>query len=100
MSPDGKYITYLRGEIGNRSLVVRQLSTESEIVLVPPTPLGFAAVTFSPSGDYVYYTQTSRDFSLNTLYQVPTLGGQSKKIIEDVDSRPTFSPDGKTLAFR
>ncbi len=100
MSPDGKYIAYVSGEVGNRSIMVRQLSTESEVQVVPPTALGFATVTFSPSGDYVFYTQTSRDYSLNTLYQVPTLGGASKKLVEDVDSQPTFSPDGKKMAFR
>jgi len=33
------------------------------------------------------------------LYQTPTLGGASKRLIADVDSRITFSPDGKRLAF-
>jgi Tol biopolymer transport system component len=31
---------------------------------------------------------------------VPTLGGAPKKLIEDVDSAVTFSPDGKQLAFQ
>jgi Tol biopolymer transport system component len=99
ISPDGRYVAYVSGEVGNRSIAVRQISTESEIPVVPASALGFATLAFSPSGDYVYYTQTSADYSLNTLYQVPTFGGPSKKIITDVDSAPTFSPDGKRLAF-
>lgn len=99
ISPDGKYLAYVNGEVGNQSLVVRQISTDTTLTVVPPSNLNFAAVAFSPSGDRVYYTQTSADFSVNTLYNVPTLGGQIRKLIEDVDSPVTFSPDGKRFAF-
>ncbi len=99
ISPDGKYVAYVNGETGNRSLVVRQISTDSLITVVPPTNLEYRAVSFSPAGDYIYYTQIREDFSLNTLYQVPTLGGTPKKLIEDVDSPVSFSPDGKRFAF-
>jgi Tol biopolymer transport system component len=33
------------------------------------------------------------------LHQVPVLGGASRKLVEDVDSPVTFSPDGQRLAF-
>jgi len=99
ISPNGKYIAYASGETGNLSLVVRQISTDSVITVVPATNLDFRSITFSPADDYIYYTQTREDFSVNTLYQVPTLGGAPKKLIEDVDSGVTFSPDGKRFAF-
>ena len=99
ISPDGKYLAYISGEFGSRSLVVRQIATESVVTAVQPTNLTLQFVTFSPTGDYIYYCQTSTDFSINTLYQVPTLGGTPKKLIEDVDSTVTFSPDGKQFAF-
>lgn len=100
ISPDGKYLAYVSGEAGNRSLVVRQVSTESMIPVVPPTNLNLQFLTFSPDGVYVYYCQTRSDFSVNTLYQVPALGGTPKKLIEDVDGAVTFSPDGKEFAFQ
>lgn len=99
ISPNGKYVAYVSGEAGSRSLVVRQISTDSIITVVPATKLDFRSVIFSPADDYVFYTQTREDFSVNTLYQVPTLGGTPKKLIEDVDSVVTFSPDGKQIAF-
>lgn len=99
LSPDGKYVAYVSGEIGSRSLVVRQIATDSFVPVVPATNLNMQSVTFSPTGDYIYYCLTSTDFALNTLYQVPTLGGTSKKLIDDVDSNVTFSPDGKQFAF-
>lgn len=99
LSPDGKYVAYVAGEFGSRSLVVRQIATDSIVTVVPPTNLNLQTVTFSPTGDYIYYCVTSTDFAINTLYQVPTLGGTPKKLIEDVDSGVTFSPDGKQFAF-
>jgi Periplasmic component of the Tol biopolymer transport system len=78
---------------------VRQTSTDSVVTVVPPTALGLFGVVFSPDGDYIYYLFASEDNVINTLYRVPTLGGTPKKLIEDVDSAVTFSPDGKRLAF-
>jgi serine/threonine protein kinase len=99
ISPDGKYVAYIAGETGSRSLVVRQIATDSIVTVVPATAQNLGSVTFSPTGDHIYYCLTSTDFSINTLYQVPTLGGTPKKLIEDVDSPVTFSPDGKQFAF-
>ena len=99
ISPDGKYLAYVSGEFGSRSLVVRQIATDSIVTVVQPTNLTLQFLTFSPTGDYIYYCQTSTDFLINTLYRVPTLGGTPKKLIEDVDSAVTFSPDGKQFAF-
>jgi serine/threonine protein kinase len=99
MSPDGKYVAYVSGEFGSRSLVVRQLATDSTITLVPATNLNLQSISFSPSGDHVYFTETNSDQLLSTLYQVPTLGGSPKKLVEDVDGAITFSPDAKRFAF-
>ena len=99
ISPDGKYVAYVAGEVGNRSLVVRQISTDSMVTIVPATNLNLHSVTFAPNGDYVYYCQARSDNVVNTLFQVPTLGGAPKKLVEDVDSTVTFSPDGKQFAF-
>src|SRR4029453_11064210 len=51
------------------------------------------------AGDYIYYVLGEPSRSNNTLYQVPTLGGASRKIIENVGSPITLSPDGTRLAF-
>ena len=99
ISPDGKYIAFVSGEIGSRSLVVRQIVTDSAITLVAPTAQQFAAVDFAPDGDFIFYVLRDKGGSYGTLFRIPTLGGESKKIIEDVDSRLTFEPDGKRFAF-
>jgi serine/threonine protein kinase/dipeptidyl aminopeptidase/acylaminoacyl peptidase len=97
ISPDGKYVAYVNNENGMRSLVVRQIATGSNVQIVPPSNLIFYQPTFSPDGDYIYYIHA--DKGVGTLYQIPTLGGAPKKIIVDVDTKVSFSPDGKRLAF-
>ncbi len=99
ISPDGRYVAYISGEFGSRSLVVRQISTGSTITLVQPTNLNLQGVSFSPTGDHVYFTQMASDMTVSTLFQVPTLGGPPRKLVEDIDSPATFAPDGSRFAF-
>lgn len=97
ISPDGRFVAFVNRQEGRRSLVVRQVATGTVMQVVPPTLLYFLQPTFSPDGDFIYYV--SVDKGVGTLYQVTTLGGESKKIIVDVDSKVAFSPDGKRIAF-
>lgn len=97
ISPDGKYMAYKETEAGNQSLVVRQIATGSTMVLVPPTKHDFLSPAYSKDGSYVYYTTV--DKGVGTLYQIPALGGQPKKITVDVDSKVAVSGDDKKLAF-
>jgi eukaryotic-like serine/threonine-protein kinase len=97
VSSDGKYIAYINNEGGLRSLMVRQVATGSSVQVAPPTNLNFTPPTFSNDGNYVFYTAI--DKAVGTLYQVPSLGGSPKKIIVDVDSKISFSPDGSRFVF-
>ncbi|MBS1794078.1 MAG: protein kinase [Acidobacteria bacterium] len=97
ISPDGKFVAFINRQDGRESLVVRQVATGSLVTLVQPSMTMFFQPTFSADGNYIYFVQTEK--GVGTLYEIPTLGGETKKIIVDVDSKPTFSPDGKRLAF-
>ena len=97
VSPDGKFVAFVNNQDGKESLSVRQVATGSSVEIVPPTNLEFLQPTFTPDGDYIFYV--SKDKGVGTAFQVSTLGGQSKKILVDIDSPVTFSPDGKRFAF-
>ncbi|MBC7798507.1 MAG: protein kinase, partial [Pyrinomonadaceae bacterium] len=99
ISPDGKYVAFVSGEVGSRSLIVRVIATGSLVTLIAPTAQQITSVDFAPDGDFVYYVLRDKGGSIGTLYRIPTFGGESGKIIEDVDSGLTFSPDGKRFAF-
>jgi TolB protein len=99
ISGDGRYVAFAAGDAGGQSLWVRQVSTAGTVQAVPPQDLAYVAATFSPDGDYVYYVVYRRGTSYNSMYKVSVLGGGPRKILDDIDSAPTFSPDGSQLAF-
>ena len=101
ISPDGKYVAYsATDESGQSSLWVKYLATGSNVQIVPPVSVdvNFGQTVFSPDGNYLYYIRGGSSISPGGLYQVPVLGGTSKKLLENV-TRITFSPDGKRFAF-
>ena len=100
ISPDGRYLAYLTGELGKASVRVRQIATGSDLEVVPSEEGLFQSLSFSPDGNYLFYTKRRRDNpSYSALMQVPSLGGSSRERAFDVDSKASFSPDGKQFAF-
>ena len=100
ISPDGKYVVYLEmGDDGNRGLFVKQTATGNTIPIVPPTKGNvLKGTSFSPDGNFVYYNFTDRAKRL-ALYQVSSVGGTPKKVIDVCDSIAGVSPDGRKIAF-
>jgi Tol biopolymer transport system component len=101
ISPDGKYVVHVQDDGGQQSLWTRQVATQSNVEIVAPAAVDYDSLTFSPDGDYIYYSVRSQDLPQPVLFQVPTLGGSPKKVLVNLDSRDTisFSPDGKQFAF-
>lgn len=99
ISPDGNYVVHVVNEGGQSSLWVRQVATSSNVQIVPPAQSNYIGQTFSPDGVYVYYTVYERTSPVGIVYQIPALGGQPRKILEDSDTPIAFSPDGKRFAF-
>lgn len=99
ISPDGRYVVHVAIENGQESLRVRQVNTTSDVQIVPPADVQYAELTFSRDGDFIYYVVSKKNSPTNLLYQIPVLGGAPRKLIEDVGSAVTLSPDGQQLAF-
>ena len=100
ISPDGRFAAFVkRGD--QQSLWVRQIATGSEAQVVPPGPgYFFNRPTFSPDGNYIYYEHSDPQNEDETiLYSVPSLGGTSQRILDDLSTPVSFSPDGKQIVF-
>lgn len=58
----------------------------------------YLGLTFSRDGNYIYYNTVDKT-AIGVLYQMPVLGGAARKLVVNIDSAVTLSPDGKQLAF-
>ncbi len=99
ISPDGKYVVYILDEGGEQSLWTRQVATTSNVQIIPAADVQYLGLVFSPDGNYINFAKQERSDTPRVLYQMPVLGGAQKKLISNVSSAVSYSPDGKQFAF-
>ena len=98
ISPDGRYVVHIKGE-GQPSLWVRQTAAMSDVQIVPPSDVRYDGLTFAPDGNFVYYVTYAGTGGVASLYRIPVLGGAPQRVLEDIDSRISFAPDGERITF-
>ncbi len=101
ISPDGKYVVNVVDEgHGQQSLWMRHVATGSNAQIMPPAEINYKGLTFSPNGDFLYFVSGDPQHpGLGFLYQIPVLGGTPRKLVDDVDSAVSFSPDGQQMVY-
>ncbi len=100
ISPDGQYVVYVLVDGEKQSLMVRQVATGSDVQVIPPDVVTFFGLAFSRDANYIYYVPSSKENALfSYFYKSPVLGGSPVKVGSDIDTAPSFSPDGKRFAF-
>jgi eukaryotic-like serine/threonine-protein kinase len=100
LSPDGKFVATVRRIGFQYSVWVRQLSTHSDVQIVAPGQgRRFIGLSITPDGSFVDYVATAPGIRPPTLWRVPFLGGQPRRIATDVWGATGWSPDGRRFAF-
>jgi Tol biopolymer transport system component len=99
ISPDAKFTAYVTSDQGQQTLLVRDLASGHTLTLIPARPTAYWGMTFTPDSSAIYFGTKDKLLPAGAIYQISTLGGQPRKIIEGIDSQPAFSPDGKQMAF-
>src|SRR3984957_20039019 len=100
ISPDGKYVLTVVQDKGQSSLWLHHVATKSDTQVIAPSDEGFATIGFSPDGNYLYFRKADTKVQdVFTLYRAPVLGGTPQPVVKDIDRGPTFSPDGKQIAY-
>jgi eukaryotic-like serine/threonine-protein kinase len=98
ISPDGRYVAYVRRQGPLTSLRLRQLATGEEVQVVAPSEAGLTAPSFSADGDFLYYSYLEPGRFTGTVYRVSVLGGAPRRLLDGV-SVVAPSPDGRRLAL-
>ena len=99
ISPDGKYILNVVDDKGMQSLWLRNVPTNSNTQVMQAEPVEYLGLRFSPDGNYLYFVRGEPGQPVKFLYRAPVLGGTPQKLVTDVDTNITFSPDGRSLAY-
>ena len=99
VSPDGRYVAYVESEQGRQSLWLLQVADGQTLRLIPDQRVAYWSQVFSPDGNSIVFGLKAGGNVRGALYSISTLGGTPKQLVSDVDSIPTFSPDGRRMAF-
>ena len=105
ISPDGKSVAYILEETGNRGVFLRSrtdsgaFSANAIALVAPSAQRQIRGVSFGSDGQQVYFRAKTTEDTAFHLYRVSVEGGETQKIIDDAQSMPSFSPDGKQMVF-
>jgi len=96
---DSRNILQVVVDGGKQGLCVQQTGTTNCVEIVPSADVLFVGLTPSPDGNDAYFVTYPRDSNTASLYRVPLRGGPPVKILENIDTGVSFSPDSKRFAF-
>jgi Tol biopolymer transport system component len=103
ISPDGKFMVFLSNRDGPLDVFVSQIGSGAFTNLTnggfrPPTWAIVRQTGFSGDGEQVWFSNGQQQPIDRSVLMGPTMGGIPKLFI-DHGSNPTWSPDGKTVAY-
>jgi len=100
ISPDGRYVFSVMDDKGMQSLWLRNLPTDSDTQVLPPSTGFYRSLTFSPDGNYAYFRKAANDeHNFFDLYRIPVLGGTPQVVIRNIDTDIAFSPHADRIVF-
>ena len=99
LSPDGRFVAYVENEGDEYSLWVHRIATGGRTEVVPRQRAALANLTFTPDGEYLYFTSASGRGGGFVLRSVPAIGGAQVPVLDNVDTSVSFSPDGRQFVF-
>ena len=94
-SPDGKTIAFSSDRDGTRRIWLKDLASASEVALSSGPNDNFAR--FSPDGSMILFSRT--DAGHTSLFRLAIIGGEPRKLADDVVSGGDWSPDGAQIVF-
>jgi Tol biopolymer transport system component len=101
ISPDGKYVAYVKSENGKESLWLRQVGSAGNLEIAEPRDGHYLGLAIPPDGNFIYYGYTTSSGNDNVeIFKVPVLGTGARPAKVNPEEGPTsLSHDGKHIAF-
>jgi eukaryotic-like serine/threonine-protein kinase len=97
ISRDGRYLVYTVLESAGGSMWVQQIATATNVRILGPVSASLNSPSFSPDGNYIYYSQSDSKDNLDGIYRLAAVGGTPVKVLAGVGF--DISPDGSKIAF-
>jgi serine/threonine protein kinase/Tol biopolymer transport system component len=100
LSADGRFLAEVKNDKGQRTVWVRNTATNTETQILSASARGYLGLTFSPDGNYLYFTRVSEaNDTRNDVYVMSVFGGTPRQLIVNIDSAVSLAPDGNRLTF-
>jgi DNA-binding winged helix-turn-helix (wHTH) protein/Tol biopolymer transport system component len=101
LSPDGDHFAYTVGQTDKPSLWYANTNGKQQLQIRPPEAgISYKGLTFAPDGNEIYYVADDDKNRQGGLFRIPVLGSTPPhRVLANIDSPVTFSPDGKQVAF-
>jgi serine/threonine protein kinase len=102
ISLDGRYVAYVKRDLGKDELRLLQLASGRDVQLVPESTMRIWSLHFSPDGNFIYFLRQlkSEDDDVAGVFRVATLGGPATPLATDASKNSvTVSPDGQQIAY-
>ena len=97
ISPDGKLSAHAELADGLQSVMLTSTANFSTRVVVPPAEVSYVGISFSRDSTVLYLTRRENGNAI--LYRMALPGNSLVKVLENVDSPITFSPEGNQFSF-
>lgn len=100
ISPDGKTVVFSIRTGEKQSVWLRQLESGTNVELIPPSEEDYYEFTYSPDGDWIYFSRGKRDLEGTIeIFRISILGGIPEKVLSGTRGSVSISPDGKIISF-
>ena len=97
ISPNGEYLAHTISKAGKSSLMMTNIGSNSSLQLLAPDDALYSGMTFSNDNSFLYFVKTGSGVS--SLYKIPVLGDRAVKVLDNIENKISFSPDGTRFCF-